>query len=198
MAWGSFLLYQSPRRLYLKGVDVAEDFLSLRNSKNSLLCAANWCRALAARLPASHENNAVLSLFWGSMKNLSRGLNPLLLDARFAWRWGNIWGVAPSLEQCPGCGSSLDALCAVPRSSDGFLCRDCGRKGGTEARHGRVFYGPVSREAFGVLKRACLLPAENFARDEPEMRELISGDDAIKKEIKDAASWLSSFLTFMM
>jgi recombinational DNA repair protein (RecF pathway) len=198
MTWGSFMLYQSPRRLYLKGVDVAEDFLSLRSSKSSLLCAANWCRALIACLPVCHENNAVLSLFWGSMKNLSRGLHPLLLDARFVWRWGNIWGVAPSLEQCPDCGSPLDASFAVPRSSEGFLCRSCGMKAVAAGDRGRIFYEPVSREAFGLVRWACLEPAENFLRGEPDARELVSGNDALKKEIKGAVAWLSSFLTFMM
>jgi hypothetical protein len=60
-----------------------------------------------------------------------------------------------------------------------------------------MFYEPVSREAFGVIKWACLASVEKFAMGEPEMRKLVSGNDALKKEIKDAASWLSSFLTFM-
>ena len=107
MIWGRFILYQGPKRLYLKSVDIAEDFLSVRGSKKSLMCAAGWCRELGARLPLGYENNGVLSLFWGSMTNLSKGLCAALLDVRFAWRWGNIWGVAPSLDSCRECGSSL-------------------------------------------------------------------------------------------
>ncbi|MDR3076226.1 MAG: hypothetical protein LBU26_02905 [Synergistaceae bacterium] len=194
MTWGSFMLYQGPRRLYLKGVDVAEDFLSVRNSKNSLLCAAKWCVELSARLPLGHENNAVLSLFWGSMKNLSRGLCVPLLDARFAWRWGNVWGVAPSFGQCPGCGAALGSGEPAAMTELGFLCRGCLAKSMAKPHEPPGFRKPVSPGAFEIIKSSCLSPAENFVSREPELRGKFSSNETLAREVKEAARWLFSFL----
>jgi recombinational DNA repair protein (RecF pathway) len=194
MTWGTFLLYQSPRRLYLKGVDVAEDFLSVHGSRRSLLCAAKWHKELAAWLPMWHENNALLSLFWRSMKNLSRGLRPSLLDVRFAWRWGNIWGVAPSFETCPGCGSPLDGDDELPRSAEGFFCRSCHVRLLAESRRETTFYEPIRSVAFKLIKSASSLSAENFARAEPDMRSLFSADETLEGDVRGAASWIYSFL----
>ena len=188
MTWGSFILYQGPRRLYLKGVDIAEDFLSLRGSKKTLLCAAGWCRELGARLPLGHENDGVLSLFWGSMTNLSKGLSPALLDVRFAWRWANIWGVAPSLDNCPACGSILITGKEAAMTESGFLCGAC-RSGASSAS-----YRAVSPEAFDIIKLACLSSADAFARAEPEAREFLAASPKIAREAADVASRLFVFL----
>jgi recombinational DNA repair protein (RecF pathway) len=145
-------------------------------------------------LPLGHEDNGILSLYWGSMKNLSRGMDAMLLDVRFAWRWGNIWGVAPSLGQCSVCGSPLDASEGVPMASDGFLCRGCRRKGHSKNDLEISFFDSVSAKVFGIIKHACLVSAENFVRLEPEMSEAISRDKSFRSEVGNVASWLFSFL----
>jgi len=187
MIWGRFILYQGPKRLYLKSVDVAEDFLSVRLSKKSLLCAAGWCRELGARIPLGYENNGVLSLFWGSMTNLSRGLCPTLLNVRFAWRWGNIWGVAPSLDNCPECGSPLVPGDVAAMSESGFLCGAC-----------RSNFKAVSPEALDIIKFACLSSADTFVREESEARTRLASSPGLEREIGDIVSRLFAFLTFAM
>jgi DNA repair protein RecO (recombination protein O) len=193
MTWSSFLLYKSPKRLYLKGADIAEDFLPVRASRRTLYRAANWCRELSACLPAGYENDAVLSLFWGTMKNLSCGMSPTLLDARFAWRWGNIWGVAPSLEHCVDCGAplSVGAARGIARAPEGFACEKC-------ASRREYFpdgqFKPVSPAAFGVITSAALQPAEKFVRSEPEMRALYKADQSLKQETETIISWFYSFV----
>ncbi|MDR1510770.1 MAG: DNA repair protein RecO C-terminal domain-containing protein [Synergistaceae bacterium] len=193
MTWSSFLLYQSPKRLYLKGADMAEDFLPVRKSRRALYRAANWCRELAACLPISYENDALLSLFWGTMKNLSGGMSPVLLDIRFAWRWGNIWGVAPSLERCPDCGAPLSAGAArdIFSAREGFVCEKCASHR-ERLEHERI--KPISSAAFGVITSAALQPAEKFIRSEPEMRALYRADQSLEKEAEIIISWFYSFV----
>ncbi|MDR2780425.1 MAG: DNA repair protein RecO C-terminal domain-containing protein [Synergistaceae bacterium] len=193
MTWSSFLLYQSPKRLYLKGADIAEDFWPVKSSGRTLFRAANWCKELAACLPMRYENDAVLSLFWGTMKNLSSGMSPILLDVRFAWRWGNIWGVAPSLEHCPICGAPLfaDGAREISRAPDGFVCEKCAPR---RARLQGERLEPVSPVAFGVITSAALRPAERFVRSEPEMRALYKADSSLAKETETIISWFYSFV----
>jgi len=187
MTWGRFILYQGPQRLYLKSVDVVEDFLSVRNSKKTLLCAARWCRELGSRLPLGHENDGVLSLFWSSMTNLSKGLCVALLDVRFVWRWGKIWGVAPSLDNCPECGSPLNRD-GIAMTESGFLCRACCS----------VPHKAVSPEAFDMIRFACLSPAEVFVRGEPDSGAYLAGVPGLDREVADIASRLFVFLSFGM
>ena len=195
MTWGRFILYQGPKRLYLKSVDVAEDFLSVRGSKKSLLCAARWCKELGARLPLGHENNGVLSLFWGSMTNLSKGLCAALLDVRFAWRWGKIWGVSPSLDSCPECGSPLSSGEGAVMTEWGFLCNACRLKASSTSENSNR-YKIVSPEALDIIKHACLSSADTFVRAEPEMRACLASSAELEREIGDIASRLFVFLSF--
>jgi DNA repair protein RecO (recombination protein O) len=193
MTWSSFLLYQSPKRLYLKGADIAEDFFPVRGSRRALYRAASWCGELAAALPMRHENDALLSLFWGTMKNLSSGMSPVILDMRFVWRWGNIWGVAPSLERCVDCGAPVSANAGrgIPRTPEGFLCEECA------SRRERAPDGPlesVSPEAFSLMTSAALRPAEKFIRSEPDMRALCKADRSLEKEAETLISWFYSFV----
>jgi DNA repair protein RecO (recombination protein O) len=189
MMWGEFELYQSPRRLYLKGVDVREDFWSVRRSRGSLMTAVSWCGELASRLPYGAQCDNLLSLLWGSMKNLAVGLDPLLLDVRFAWRWGNLWGVAPALDICSSCGR--DVLPApdgfVHRSSVGLLCDDCRRQ--MESDGGVVFWKPLAEASLHEMLSAATLPREKFAAWAASRSEASGGG------LKDCSVWLYSFLS---
>jgi DNA repair protein RecO (recombination protein O) len=195
--WGSFLLYQSPRSLYLKNVEIIEDFLPVRQAAPALMCAARWHRELSRRLMPGHEEDALISLFWGSMKNLSRNLSPLLLDIRFAWRWANLWGVAPSLDQCPECGSPLAPanVDSISTSPAGFLCETCAQN----ARYGAPLDAEprpasVTRDAFGIIRATSCESAKNFVRGEAANRAAVSNVRSLEKELRDTARWFYSFL----
>jgi DNA repair protein RecO (recombination protein O) len=185
MMWGEFHLYQSPRRLYLKEVDVREDFWSVRQSPRALRTAVKWCGELASRLMPGVMSDNLLSLFWGCMKNLSGGLDPVLLDVRFAWRWGNLWGVAPSLDSCASCGRRIgaDALFAR-RSPEGFLCDGCFVSDAPE----RAIYKPLPVSAVSAMKSAATLSREKF----PAWAAKLTAEDAAS--LSDCPSWLYSFL----
>jgi DNA repair protein RecO (recombination protein O) len=193
MTWGIFDLYRSPRALYIKGVDIREDFLALRGSRHSLLRAVKWCRDLSSRLPSFHENDSVLSLLWSCMKLLAGGASPPLLDARFAWRWGNIWGVAPSLERCSSCLSPIGGDSGpASLTRDGFVCRACAAGAEPPRGSGRnIELEPRDVEIF----RACAMSSsENFAAAEPEMRRALSESRGLCDKISSAALGLYSFL----
>lgn len=190
LMWGTFDLYQSPKRLYLKGVDVREDFRPIRKSSAALLTAVGWCGHIASRLPAGMENDTLLSLLWGSMRHLASGLPPLLLDVRFAWRWGNIWGTAPSLVQCFCCGREIDGMSAseVRRTSDGLLCGECFPAVRDESRGDATFYSPLTAALLQEVRYAAMLPRERFAA-------WVSGHvERYPKALKDCSNWLYSFL----
>jgi DNA repair protein RecO (recombination protein O) len=191
MTWGNFALYQSTHRMYLKGVDIVEDFLPLRRSRRSLSLAVKWCGKLAARLPSGHENDGVLRLLWGSMKNVSLGLSPLLLDVRFAWRWCGVWGVAPSMDFCSGCGASLESSRGVCASQGGFLCEDC------SGREGAARRGFAGAEAFAAVKAACVSPRDVFIRESSKLDDMLSGRDDLKSQLEETASLFYSFLVLV-
>lgn len=159
LVWGLFDFYQSPRRLYLKSVDVREDFLGFRTSPKKLSTAVNWCRLLAKNIPVGHECDDLLSLLWGSLKNLALGIDPRLVDLRFAWRWGSLWGVAPSLENCCACGSGLH--CAEEAEAvwveDGLFCARCSAS--LSLDDGAL---PISFALLQEIRRAAMLPREQF------------------------------------
>ena len=170
MTWGIFDLYRSPRALYLKGVDIREDFLSLRSSRRSLLLAVKWCRDLSSRLQPLHENDSVLSLLWRCVKFLEGGASPLLLDVRFAWRWGNIWGVATSLERCSLCLSPIGGDSGpASLTRDGFVCRYCAAGGGFPQGGGRRV--ELGFRALDMFRACAMSSGENFAAAEPAMRK---------------------------
>jgi DNA repair protein RecO (recombination protein O) len=192
--WGNFLLYQSPRSLYLKNVEIAEDFLSVRQAAPTLMCAARWHKELSRRLMPGHEEDALISLFWGSMKNLSRHLSPLLLDIRLAWRWANLWGVAPSLDQCPECGSPLAVanVDSISTSPAGFLCETCAQTADTPDAETRP--ASLTRDAFGIIHASSCQSAKNFVRGEAANHAIISNSKPLEKELKETARWFYSFL----
>ena len=188
MVWGEYDLYQSPRRLYLKGVDVREDFLQIRTARNSLEMGVKWCGELARRLPAGLENDALLSLLWGSMRNLRAGVAPALLDLRFAWRWANLWGLAPPLDFCASCGrplpergradDDLESASCGSLCRDGVLCGACGASGGI----------PLEWEALSSLRMAAMSPLEVFLAWQHRFKPAFGDNSRV------LSGWLYSFL----
>ena len=186
MIWGEFRLYQSPKRLYLKGVEVREHFWGIRKSQRALTTAVKWLGAIAANLPAGCESDSLLSLLWGSMKHLSAGLSPLLADARFVFRWCGIWGTAPSLEECALCGAALDSPSgSVHLTSAGLVCPRCRRS----SESGSIaFYKSISSNTLQEFRQAALLPKDSFFAWANERKA--SAPD----EIKDCTAWLYGLL----
>lgn len=124
--WGVFEIYQGPRSATIKSIEVKEDFFHIRKSYSRLLMAVNWSKLLASHLLPAYEQDALLVLYWNSMKQLETSHAPITsVEFRFLWRWAKIIGLAPSLTHCSHCGKLLDR---ARRSNDGFLCEKCDHK----------------------------------------------------------------------
>jgi recombinational DNA repair protein (RecF pathway) len=161
------------------------------------MCAARWHKELSGRLALGQEDDALISLLWGSMKNLSRNLSPLLLDVRFSWRWANLWGVAPSLDLCPECGSPLASAEGEPISTDpaGFLCETCAYSAcSAVSSNAGTRPASVTGEVFKIIRASSRHSAENFVRWEAANRAVVSGCRPLEKELKETARWFYSFL----
>lgn len=159
LVWSLFDFYQSPRRLYLKGVGVREDFLGIHRSVKKLNTAVRWCRLLAKALPPGVECDDLLALFWGSLKNLTSEIDPLLADLRFVWRWGSLWGLSPSLESCCACGTCLQLTEneQAARCHEGLLCPRCAL-----SRLESSAFPPISGALLQGVCCAAMLPREKF------------------------------------
>lgn len=124
LVWGNFNLYKGTKRLYLKSVDVSEDFWVLRKDPERLRMLLEWDRLLSLHLVPDHPCDDVLAIFYWSSILVRHGVHPLLAEWRFLWRWLNAWGVAPSLDRCVTCGRQL---AEGYWTATGLQCGRCGR-----------------------------------------------------------------------
>ena len=187
MIWGEFHLYQSANRLYLKGVEVREHFWSIRKSRGSLTAAVKWLGAVAATLPLGLESDSLLSLLWWSMKNLSVGVSPILLDVRFAARWCGIWGRAPSLSECALCGKSPDpGAHPCHMTSAGLVCGSC--RANLNAVRDIAFYKEISSVTAYELKCSAMLSKDNFFAWAKGRKP------SEPNEMRECAAWLYTLL----
>ena len=122
LVWGNFNLYKGTRRLYLKSVDVKEDFWGLRKNPAVLRNLLEWDRLLCRYLLPGHPADEVLALFYWSSLLLGEGLPPPVGEWRFLWRWLGTEGLAPSLTGCAACGTSLGE---ARWTEGGLLCTRC-------------------------------------------------------------------------
>lgn len=123
LVWAEFDLYQNPSRLYLRGAEVKEDFLSLRYSALKLRSALKLYKRLSKTLMVGHESNNILTLLWASMLLLQENCPVDIVEYRFTWRLLKETGLAPSLRHCVKCGAKLDSSAAWTK--DGLVCESC-------------------------------------------------------------------------
>jgi recombinational DNA repair protein (RecF pathway) len=133
------------------------------------------------------QADSLLNLLWGSMKNLSAGIGPALLDVRFAWRWGNLWGIAPPLDACSSCGAMLAPSAGdfFQMTSDGFMCRDCAEE--AQDSGSAALLGRLCASEHDALLKAATLPKGRFLRwaaDAPQPGS----------NFAECSSWLYSFI----
>ncbi len=163
LVWGYFTLYRSPRRIYVREVDVREDFWSLRQNREKLQAALGIC-ADAARfsLPETPPNELLPILYW-TLKALEAGTQPAAVRLRFLYRWGRALGIAPSLDRCSACGKpARQGLLTL----QGLVCASCSRP--IPAKDG-LFLG---EKELNRLEKAVMLSGKDFGK-EPFSREEI-------------------------
>ncbi len=130
LVWGSFSLYKSPRGIYLKEADLREDFWEFRKSPRKMRQALRWAGLLKKNLLSEHPEDALLRVFYWSLILLREGGSTLPLEWRFLWKWLHLWGRAPDLWRCEGCGRNLQGTeIYAERKGSGFFCPSCGNSG---------------------------------------------------------------------
>lgn len=180
MTWSDISLYKSPRRLYIKEADVIEDHLAVRKTHERLSTAISWHSAIARQIPLLAPNDSLLSLLFGSMKNLSIALPPSACSVRFFWKWANIWGCAPDLERCDGCGEIFSDRKSM-MTDIGLLCPNCAREA--------FAFGSFDEDERKAMLRAAREPRGAFVKNANDICALMP----IERWI-DAYSWLEKIV----
>ena len=108
LVWGRYQLYQSKRRVYVREVEVTDDFWELRKLPKAVFMAARWIRLLAENLIPGYPYDSLLTKFYWAMKALEKGVEPDIVSARFLWCWLLDWGIAPDFKLCSTCGRPLN------------------------------------------------------------------------------------------
>lgn len=152
LTWGNFSIYQSPTKLYLQGAVVRDDFLDLRSSPASLLCALRIYKLTSKEAPTGCENDALLRMLWSALLQLREKCPPYIVDFRFTWRLLNLMGIAPSLKLCAQCGKRLTHGGAMTR--EGMRCPDCATGG----------IGIMDAAEITELRRSVILPHDKFIK----------------------------------
>ena len=98
--WGYFSLQKMKRnaRYFLYDTDIKDDMLKIRRSRDTLLAAMNWSKALMKYLPTEQPDNELLNNLYWCMKLLAVPAIPVeAVNWRFLRLWLEGWGLAPEL-----------------------------------------------------------------------------------------------------
>lgn len=176
MVWGSYELYKSPGRFYVKSAEIKEDFLSVRSSPKKLTTAVSLYQLISQTIYQEHENDKALNLLWSCMLLLNSGCPAETVKFRFIWRLLKYLGLAPSLTNCVSCSAQLTTALAA---HDGLLCEKCAVSG-----------CKISAGQLAELQAAAMLPQEKFA----EWAKGKNGADNLDIEIfEEYGKYLKSF-----
>lgn len=122
MTWGVFHIYKGPRSCYLKSVEVKNDLWSIRKNHILLKTCLKWLKLLSGNLLEAHPDDKLLGILYWSFELLQKEAEPEMVNWRFLWRWLNLWGIAPDLSICPGCGNTLSN---AVWQTEAYYCPSC-------------------------------------------------------------------------
>lgn len=123
MTWGEFCVYKSTKGLFLKSVDVKNDFLSLRQDVKSLYLATRIYSFLIDKLPHEIKNNKLLQSLYDTLTLISEGANGEATFLRFIAKFLSSYGVMPSFQVCSNCGGLIRNVAHL--SNRGVFCDKC-------------------------------------------------------------------------
>ncbi len=100
LTWGKFSLAKKKKSVnyYVDDIEIADDMLALRKSRDSIFTALKWTKIISKFLtPEQPDNDLLTNLYW-SMNLLKDSRVPVdAADWKFLWRWLENWGIAPDL-----------------------------------------------------------------------------------------------------
>lgn len=178
LVWGEFSLYQSPTYLYLREVEVKEDFLDLRRSANLLSSALRLYKMVSNALLTANESNRTLVLLWSGLVLLRELCPKEAVELRFTWNLLHEIGTAPSLWNCVKCGARLTA--GASWSPDGLLCGVCARQ---------TQYGYANSAELNNIRASALLSHRDFIRWSHSLAQ--SETEALDEHLKKLVTFFS-------
>lgn len=83
---------------FVSDIDVKDDMLGLRRSRNTISTALKWSALLAKYMPHEQPDDDLLAVLYWNMKLLATKSIPYHVpDWRFLWQWIDAWGLAPDI-----------------------------------------------------------------------------------------------------
>lgn len=153
LVWGYFTLYRSPRRTYVKEVEVQEDFWSLRQDRTKLATALRLCGHLLRFSLPGHPQDELMPLLYWSFKALENGTEASAVEFRFLYRWSSFLGISPRLDHCGSCGNPADFGLLT---AEGLTCGPCL---GKVSRQSGLALGEMQ---LNRLRKAVMLSGKEF------------------------------------
>ncbi|MBQ3402585.1 MAG: DNA repair protein RecO C-terminal domain-containing protein [Synergistaceae bacterium] len=98
--WANYDLQRKSksRNYFVADIDVRDDMLSIRRSRETIKTALKWTELLTKYLPQEQPDDDLLSNLYWNMKLLATPSVPYYVPAwRFLWKWLELWGLAPEL-----------------------------------------------------------------------------------------------------
>ncbi len=94
----SFTKNAKSSKYFVTDIDVKDDMLSLRRSRETIKTAMNWSNLLIKYMPHEQPDDELLTKLYWNMKLLANKSVPCLLYTwRFMWQWIELWGLAPDI-----------------------------------------------------------------------------------------------------
>lgn len=153
LVWGYFTLYRSPKRIYVKEIEVREDFWSLRQEGKKLASALRICAMIVRHALQDHPQDELLPLFYWSLKALEEGSPADAVEFRFIFRWCSAQGLSPELDRCASCGNpSRRGLLTTEGLTCGICLANVHRQGGLA----------LDEMELNRLKKAVMLTGKEF------------------------------------
>ncbi len=98
--WGVFDLQkkQRSRNYFIYDIDVNDDMLRMRQSRDTITTALKWAKTVIKYLAKEQPDDELLANLYWCMKLLCFPAVPAdVSDWRFLWRWLKNWGLAPDI-----------------------------------------------------------------------------------------------------
>ena len=96
----SFRKKSRSAKYFVSDIDVKDDMLAVRRSRETLLTAMKWSNLLAKYMPHEQPDDNLLTYLYWNMKLLATPSVPYYVpDWRFLWQWIMLWGLAPDITE---------------------------------------------------------------------------------------------------
>ena len=96
----SFRKMARSAKYFVDDIDVKDDMLHLRRSRETILTAQKWADLLAKYMPHEQPDDDLLYILYWNMKLLATPSLPYSVpDWRFLWQWIDLWGLAPDIVE---------------------------------------------------------------------------------------------------